>query len=114
MVRQARNYLAGAVSGTALIAIAVIAFVMLVSLQTLRDWPLAGIAGSGDESGVSDAAATGSPAPSVAASGAGTAGGGATADNGSAGTNGGIGAAGGNAESNSPPGSSPVTTAPGT
>ena len=43
MARQARNYLAGAVSGTALIGLAVVAFVMLVSLQTLRDWPLAGI-----------------------------------------------------------------------
>src|SRR5258708_37517396 len=45
MARQARNYLAGAVSGTALIGMAMVAFVMLVSLQTLRSWPLAGIGG---------------------------------------------------------------------
>ena len=35
MIRQAHTYLAGAVSGTALIAVAVVAFVMLVSLQAL-------------------------------------------------------------------------------
>ncbi len=42
MIRQAHTYLVGAVSGTALIAAAVATFVMLVSLQALRDWPLAG------------------------------------------------------------------------
>jgi hypothetical protein len=52
MIRQAHTYLAGAVSGTALIAAAVVGFVMLVSLQALRDWPLAGI-GSGDSAAVS-------------------------------------------------------------
>ena len=58
MIRQAHTYLAGAVSGTALIAAAVVAFVLLVSLQALRDWPLAGIGGGGDTSAVS----TGRPA----------------------------------------------------
>ena len=53
MVRQAHTYLAGAVSGTALIAAAVVAFVMLVSLQALKDWPLAGIGGDDDSSAVS-------------------------------------------------------------
>src|ERR1044072_3310033 len=48
MVRQARNYMAGAVSGTALIAAAVVAFIMLVSLQSLRDWPLAGLGGGNE------------------------------------------------------------------
>ena len=43
MIRQAHTYLAGAVSGTALIAVAVVVFVLLVSLQALRDWPLAGL-----------------------------------------------------------------------
>ncbi len=52
MVRQAHSYLAGAVSGTALVAAAVVAFVMLVSLQALRDWPLAGL-GGGDSAAVS-------------------------------------------------------------
>ena len=41
MIQQARTYLAGAVSGTALIVAAVVVFVLLVSAQALRDWPLA-------------------------------------------------------------------------
>ena len=43
MVRQAHTYLVGAVSGTALIAAAVVAFVLLVSAQAFRDWPLPGL-----------------------------------------------------------------------
>jgi hypothetical protein len=58
MIRQAHTYLVGAVSGTALIGAAVITFVMLVSLQALKDWPLAGIGGGGDGAAVS----TGQPA----------------------------------------------------
>ena len=58
MIRQAHTYLVGAVSGTALIGAAVITFVMLVSLQALKDWPLAGIGGGGDSAAVS----TGQPA----------------------------------------------------
>lgn len=54
MIRQAHTYLAGAVSGTALIATAIVAFVALVSLQAVRDWPLAGIGGN-DQTGVSAA-----------------------------------------------------------
>ncbi|HET8863109.1 MAG TPA: hypothetical protein VFM94_07655, partial [Solirubrobacterales bacterium] len=50
MVRQTRNYFAGAVSGTGLVAAAVVAFVMLVSLQGLRDWPLAGLGGGSEGS----------------------------------------------------------------
>lgn len=42
MIRQARSYLAGALSATALIAIAVVCFVVLVFLQALHSWPLAG------------------------------------------------------------------------
>jgi DNA polymerase-3 subunit gamma/tau len=53
MIRQTHTYLAGALSGTALIVAAVVAFVLLVSLQALRDWPLAGIGGAGDNVGVS-------------------------------------------------------------
>jgi hypothetical protein len=48
VIRQARTYLTGAVSATALIAAAVIAFVVLVSLQALESWPLAG-SPSGEE-----------------------------------------------------------------
>jgi hypothetical protein len=70
MIRQAHTYLVGAVSGTALIAAAVATFVLLVSLQALRDWPLAGIGGAGDSAAVS----TGRPASragSAAGAGAG-------------------------------------------
>lgn len=48
MIRQAHTYLAGAVSGSALVGAAVVAFVLLVSLQALKDWPLAGIGGGGE------------------------------------------------------------------
>ena len=50
MIRQAHTYLAGAVSGTALIAIAIAVFVMLVSVQAARDWPFAGLVGGDDAS----------------------------------------------------------------
>ncbi len=53
MIRQAHTYLAGAVSSTALVAAAVVAFVLLVSLQALKEWPLAGIGNGGDDSAVS-------------------------------------------------------------
>jgi len=46
VIRQARIYLAGGVSGTVVIVGAVVAFVVLVSLQTLRDWPLNGLGGN--------------------------------------------------------------------
>jgi hypothetical protein len=74
MIRQARSYLAGAVSATALVSLAVVAFVVLVSLQALRDWPRAGLA-TGAEKGtaVSNARpASGNATQSVAA-GAGSA-----------------------------------------
>src|SRR6478736_4141256 len=78
MIRQAHTYLAGAVSSTALVAAAVVAFVLLVSFQALRDWPLAGIGIGGDDSA--------STAPSTPGSGPTTAtteGGGAAAAAGS-------------------------------
>ena len=50
MIRQAHGYLAGAVSGTVLIAIAAIGFVLLVTTQALRDWPIDGLGlGGGDD-----------------------------------------------------------------
>jgi len=54
MIRQAHTYLAGALSGTALIGAAVVAFVLLVSVSALRDWPLAEIGGGGEDAAVSD------------------------------------------------------------
>ncbi|HEX5763208.1 MAG TPA: hypothetical protein VFY04_08825, partial [Solirubrobacterales bacterium] len=65
MIRQARSYLVGAISSTALIAAAVVAFVLLVSAQALRDWPL-GIGG-----GESSVAAEGAPGGAPSADGAG-------------------------------------------
>jgi hypothetical protein len=50
MVRQAQSYLAGAVSSVALIAAAVVAFVVLISAQAFHDWPLSGL-GFGGEGG---------------------------------------------------------------
>ena len=58
MIRQAHTYLAGAISGTALIGAAVVAFVLLVSLGALRDWPLAGIGGGGEDATVSEDSST--------------------------------------------------------
>jgi hypothetical protein len=68
VIRQAHTYLAGAVSGTALIAAAIVAFVALVSLQAVRDWPLESF-GGGDEAGISNARPA-SGAAGVAAGGA--------------------------------------------
>ncbi len=53
MIRQAHSYLVGAVSGTALVAAAIVGFVLLVSAQALRDWPIGGLdLGGGDTSAV--------------------------------------------------------------
>jgi hypothetical protein len=59
MGRQAHSYLVGAVSGTTLVATAIVAFVALVSLQAVRDWPLAGLGDGGSGS----SAGSGSVAP---------------------------------------------------
>jgi len=48
LIRQARTYLLGAMSGTALIAVAVVAFVVLVSAQAFKNWPLADLGGGSD------------------------------------------------------------------
>lgn len=62
MVRQTRIYFAGAVSGTALIGMAVVAFVVLVSLQALQDWPLASLSGNGENGLVAPARPAGGKA----------------------------------------------------
>jgi len=70
MIRQAQTYFVGAVSGTTVVAAAVVAFVMLVSFQALRDWPLAGLGlggDSGNDAVLSSGRAAG-PAGSKAAS----------------------------------------------
>lgn len=43
MNRFAHNYVVGAMSGTAVIAVAIAAFVLLVSMQAVRDWPASGL-----------------------------------------------------------------------
>jgi hypothetical protein len=98
MIRQAHTYLVGAMSGATLIAIAIAAFVLLVSAQVFRDWPIAAL-GSGDGgAAVSEARpAPGSPG-GAPASGPGAANGQATSATGGAGAaakgNGGSGAVG--------------------
>src|SRR3954469_25806301 len=51
--RLTQSYVVGAISGTATIVVAVVAFVMLVSLQTLQEWPVSGF-GPGSGSGHGD------------------------------------------------------------
>ena len=56
MIRQAHTYLVGAVSGATLIVVAIAVFVLLVSAQVFRDWPIAAFGDSGgDSAAVSDA-----------------------------------------------------------
>lgn len=59
MIRQAHTYLVSAMSGATLIAIAIVAFVLLVSAQVFRDWPIAAL--GDDEPSISDSRATSSP-----------------------------------------------------
>ena len=114
MIRQAQTYLVGAVSGTTLIVAAVVAFVLLISFQALRDWPLAAL-GGGDSGGVV-APARGrhsgtSAAVGAAANGSRSAGGSKRgADNGAGGRLGARSAQ----NTSSPVASVPATTTPGT
>jgi hypothetical protein len=67
------SYLVGAISGTTMIVAAVVAFVMIVSLQTLQDWPISGFGlgpGKGERSGAKRAHGTGTPTPSQTAAAA--------------------------------------------
>ncbi len=68
MIRQAHTYLVGAMGGATLIGVSIAVFVMLVSAQVFKDWPIASL-GGGDETaevstaqpaGGSTAGATGS------------------------------------------------------
>lgn len=64
MIRQARTYLVSAMSGAGLIAIAIAVFVVLVSTQVFRDWPLAALGDKPD-----DSAAVSSARPAAGSSG---------------------------------------------
>ncbi len=62
MIRHSQSYLFGAISGTAVIAAAVVFFILLVSAQALRDWPISdltigSLGGSGDATSVAPAEA---------------------------------------------------------
>jgi hypothetical protein len=60
MIRQAHTYLVSAMSGATLIAIAIVVFVLLVSAQVFRDWPIAAL-GDGNEAHISDSRAAAAP-----------------------------------------------------
>src|SRR4051794_36073340 len=96
MIRQARTYLVGAMSGASLIAVAIVVFVVLVSTQVFGDFPIAGLVGGGDAD-VSSAKEAAAPAAGGAGAGA-TAGKGAAkaAASGKGGAAGKAGGAGGN------------------
>ncbi|HUC00466.1 MAG TPA: hypothetical protein VMS11_11620 [Solirubrobacterales bacterium] len=68
MIRQAHTYLVSAMSGATLIAIAIVAFVLLVSAQVFRDWPIAAL--GDNEPSISDSRATSSPQPAPTTSAA--------------------------------------------
>jgi hypothetical protein len=97
MVRQAHTYLVGAMSGATLIAIAIALFVLLVSAQVFRDWPIAALGGD-DGASVSKAEPVGGTptgnSGTAAAAGAGAA---RTASGGAAGGGNPAGRAGGSA-----------------
>src|SRR3954471_11587427 len=98
MIRQARTYLVGAMSGASLIAVAIAVFVVLVSTQVFGDFPIAGLVGGG-EADVSTAKEAAAPTTGGAGAGA-TAGIGAAKAAAAAGKGGAAGKAGGGADSN--------------
>jgi hypothetical protein len=59
MVRQARTYFAGAVSGVTLIGIAIALFVVLVSAQVFHQWPIAALGFGHNDSAVAPAKSLG-------------------------------------------------------
>src|ERR1700744_2136281 len=59
MVRQARTYFAGAVSGVTLIGLAIALFVALVSAQVFHEWPIAALGFGHDDSAVAPAKSLG-------------------------------------------------------
>lgn len=70
MIRQAHTYMVSAMSGAVLIALAIAVFVVLVSVQVFRDWPIAGLGDSGGSAGISDARAALSSAATASGSAA--------------------------------------------
>jgi hypothetical protein len=96
MIRQARTYFVGAMSGATLIAIAIAVFAVLVSTQVFGEWPIAGLVGGGNDAAVSAAKpATGGAGTAAAEGGAKGVAGKAAAGHGGTGANGGKGGHGG-------------------
>src|ERR1700743_902356 len=62
MIRQAHTYLVGALSGVVVIAIAIGAFVVLVSAQVFHDLPIPALSSSDQKTAVSSGKALSSPA----------------------------------------------------
>ena len=65
--RLTQSYVVVAISGTATIAAAIVAFVMLVSLQTIEEWPVSGLSLRTGEGGVTRATELSAPATRAAA-----------------------------------------------
>lgn len=74
MIRQAHTYLVSAMSGATLIAVAIAAFVVLVSAQVFSDWPIAALGGGDDRAAVSEAQPVGGEEAGAAPVAAGAAG----------------------------------------
>jgi hypothetical protein len=68
MIRQAHTYLVSAMSGATLIAIAIVVFVLLVSAQVFRDWPIAALGESDSRPHISESRAAAQPAAGTTAS----------------------------------------------
>ena len=68
MIRLSQSYLFGAISGTAVIAAAVVFFILFVSAQALRDWPISDLSlgGSDNSTAVSPAQSLGGSSTNAA------------------------------------------------
>ncbi len=70
MIRHSQSYLFGAISGTAVIAAAVVCFILFVSAQALRDWPISDLnfgGGGNDSAAVAPAKSLGGSSTNAAA-----------------------------------------------
>jgi hypothetical protein len=69
LIRHSQSYLFGAISGTAVIAAAVVFFILFVSTQALRDWPISNLnfGGGNDSAAVSPAQSLGGSSANAAA-----------------------------------------------
>jgi hypothetical protein len=124
MVRQAHTYLVGAMGGTTLIGVSIVVFVVLVSAQVFKDWPIAALGGGGEETAAvssghpeqsSPAAFTASNSPSAGAAPQRASGGvnGSSVPGGSVARHGGLTTLNGGSNQADSDGGSPSTGSPG-